>query len=849
MKKKFCDRQFKNRYLIYIIICSFFLGSFLGIVVHPASALIPNHWYVCDFSGYTNGQQANEVPWFQTQITGSTQFSCDGAGKFKIYRAWEGSGVNIPAGNFLFGYLADYNLSLSNFSFNYYCLTSTAENKLLFNDTHSSLSFMHLNVGDNNGFSLYGWNYTAGAYKIIVGYNTSDRAHHHLINISFYPINQTIRISVYIVEHNYYYPIKWSGKTNGFTLAGYTSSTNFNKLYIEQKSYGTNPTYIDDVKIKFSDNGYIDPGYNCGYLFDGYSFKGSLNTNTPISYGRFAEIKYGVVSDLSLKGVELLVHRGTTDLTSDLYLKVNGDAIGHDVCIQPINDYWAKVIWSFDKIIINDEIVFEFSCPAVDLNLNYVYSEDLDDDGDISSSYHNTYSLWNGVFDGNLFPRDFSYKFYYDSVIFQNETSPYTDLVTCPKTTYNTFDTIPLSFFVSDFTYSNSIQLWRNGTQKTDAIQGFPYSVLTGDFFGELSYTPLLSGRYQFRLVRNGVIKSSFNVTVTNPADMSFILAVFPNPCEFNTEVFIHFRFYPLDGAAGFIGVSEFPDTSGLGSFDESWLLSANTTGNKSFFPQTNMYVSLWKKSGNVSYVRVAIKYLKMYSLFDNTINVGYKSIQLSDDVPKVTQHIFGTQVVQGFNTFVRMNNKLLQYVTDTPFYNVYVDMTKGGNYNAELCMETANGTKVLCSVNFTVSSPPAGGGAGAGVFPAEMKLLFGICCILVAISCPLMISVKYHVAVPTFVYVVFMAFGIGIGTVLGFLELWLVFLFVVALVAGAVFTIFGHGGQGGGGGGDSGVSRKGGILSRRGGKDYATASKKADYGVSPKGSPGYLKGPGRRGY
>jgi len=838
MKKKLGEYKIKNRYLIYIILCSFCLGSFLGIVVHPASALIPNHWYICDFSGYTNGQQANEVPWFQTQILANPQFSCDGAGRFKINKAWDGSGANKPNGNFLFSYTADYNLSLLNYTMKMNIGTGTGIFYMYFNDTTTGDTFVKLQCTGNPHWLILFWNYTSSAWQTLNAHNGSDIGNWHYLNVTFYPITHAVKLRVDTIGKNEVIAPDY------YTNSLLTSASKFDKIYMVDTQYN-HIVLIDDVGVKFDDNGYVDPGYNCGYLFDGYSFKGSLNTNTPISYSRFAEITYDVMSDIALKGVELLVHRGTTDLTSDLYLKVNGEAIGHDVCIQHISDYWDKVIWSFDKTISNDKIVFEFSCPAVDLNLNYVYSDDLDDDGDILSSYHNSYSLWNGVFDGNLFLRDFSYKFYYDDMIFQNETSPYTDLVTSTKTGFETFDTIPVYYFIADYSYTNSIQLWKSGVQQT--AQGFPFTVTSGDFNGELSFTPFHSGSYQFRLMRNSIIRSSFNFTVTDPADTDFVLAVYPNPCEFNTEVNIGYRFYPDDGSDGFIGVSEFPGTSNFSSFSEYWMLSANTSGNKTFFAQTNMYVSLWKKTGS-SYVRMKIKYLKMGSMFDNTINVGYKSIALSDAVPSVSQRIYGTQVVQGFNTFVRMNNKLLQYVTDTPFYNVYAPVSKGGNYNVELCMETANGSKVLCAVNFTVSSPSAGGGAGAEAFPPEMKLLFGICCILVAVSCPLMISVKYHVAVPTFVYVVFMAFGIGIGTVLGFLELWLVFLFVVALVAGAVFTIFGHGGSGGGGG-DSGTIRKGGILSRRGGKDYAGASRKADYGVSPKGSPGYLKGPGRRGY
>jgi len=661
----------------------------------------------------------------------------------------------------------------------------------------------------------------------------------YVSNYGYWSSNQNKR--AVIIRNPLFYVISYVSVTApGFRLNTFT-------LDGTEESGGSTSTVICGYDVSAFDDEkslpYTNPSYTRSSLGNGY---------------QVIETYYGIPSTTVVLGVSLLISASQYSFSGSVAnydLKINGVEIGAPLCIDQYGrEDTYRVFWSCSEAVSGSGVLFEFK-NSVPYFPGGPYWVSLPVDTIASGGWnYGKYSsgFFNGVYDGNSFvlgvstPLEFQMTFWCSSFIFENITSPYNDLVTCPKTIYDTFDTIPLFYFISDFTYANTIQLWRNGSQLTS--QKFPLAVQTGDFNGESSYTSFHSGKYQFRLIRNTFVKSTFNVTVTDPVDMNFVLAVYPNPCEFNTLVSIGYRFYPVDGADGFIGVSEFADTGNYSDFEHAWSISANVSGNYTFYPQTNMYVSLWKKTGS-SYILMKIKYLKMLSLFDNTINVGYKSIQLSDAVPSVSQRIYGTQVVQGFNTFVRMNSKILQYVTDTPFYNVYVDMSKSGNYNVELCMETANGSKVLCSVNFTVS-PPSTGGDAAETFPPEMKLLFGICCILVAVSCPLMISVKYHVAVPTFVYVVFMAFGIGIGTVLGFLELWLVFLFVVALVAGAVFTIFGHGGSGGGGGGgDSGTIRKGGILSRRGGKDYAGASRKADYGVSPKGSPGYLKGPGRRGY
>lgn len=580
-------------------------------------------------------------------------------------------------------------------------------------------------------------------------------------------------------------------------------------------------------------------------------------TRTSVLTGKAViETYYGGPVTTTVTGVSLMISNAQYSFSSDVdnyNLMMNGVDIGHPLCIDVYGtEDTYRLFWSCAEYMDYTGILFEFKNTVSDSSGIYWNSLPVDT---VSSSGWNfgkySTNLFNGFYDGNDLIMgvstnlEFQMSFWSSSFIFENETSPYDDLITSSGTTFETYTTVPIAYYISDFSYTNTIEIWREGTQLS--LQGFPLTIPTGYFDGETSFMPFQNGSYQLRLMRNGVVRSSFNFTVTDPLDVDFILAVYPNPFDYNTEVKIGYRFYPDDGAVGFIGVSDSSTTSNLSSFDEYWMLSANESGNKSLYPLDSMYVSLWKKTDSV-YTRKKITYAKMRGFFDNTIKVRYSSIQLSVEYPEVKQQIYGTHGVQGFTMFIRLNNKvLLPYVTNEQFYSIYVDISKAGNYNAELCMQTANGTVVLCSVNFTAWSWIPGG-EEADAFSPEMKLLFGVCCILVAVSCPLMVSVKYHIVVPTFIYVVFMAFGIGIGTILGWLELWLVFLFVVALVAGAVFTIFGHGGIGGGGG-DSGVSRTNGVLSHRGGKDYATSSRKADYGVSPKGSPGYLKGPGRRGY
>jgi hypothetical protein len=565
---------------------------------------------------------------------------------------------------------------------------------------------------------------------------------------------------------------------------------------------------------------YTSGTYLCGYNVDAYDYKGEYVIGTTVAANHFVEIHYDILASLRVRFFELFIGSQTyavASQTSDYYLKINGEPQGAADCIREINSDWYRVLWNVSYLSVNDDTVFEVSCPGAILVVSRP-SYDVDGDGVKAYSYHNSYSLWNGVFDGTVSPYDISYRMYYENenFTFTNETSPFNDLITSTGTEFLTYETVPIFYFISDYTYVNTIELWKDGVEQTD--QGFPFTVTSGTFKGELSYLPFHNGSYALYLIRNSVIVSSFNFTVADPVDTDFILNVRPNPCMFNTEASIFYRFFPDDGSDGFIGVSFRSDTSNVSEFVHYWFLSSNVSGNVSFYPQNYVYVTLWKKTGS-SYSLLRTVYLKLFDIIEDTINVRYKTIQLSFDNPVVIQRIYGYRTANNFKTIVRLNNKVLQDVTDRPYYRVDVAITKAGNYLAELCMETSNGTIVLAAVNFSVTvSASSGPEGGEEAFDPTMKALFGICFVIVSVCVPLMISVKYHANVPTFVYVIFMAFGIGLGTKLGFLDLWLVFLFVVALVAGAVYTIFGHGGPGpgtGSGGGDRTIRER--VFTRRG--------------------------------
>jgi hypothetical protein len=818
MLKKLYEKKLKNRYLIYFVLFAYVFGSFLGVFSHQALAttgyVTLSDWddVAAGLDSGTSGKIAFVNKGFGNYFETSSTSPLSPPNSFKMY-----GGTTGQAGSGYWNLTQSYEF-IDGVNLSFYMTTNgvfdlemkfydyQAHNVMRLKFHVSTLGADYIQWYDDSGYqTLYSQTSLVTArFYITITHTIHNYFNVKILNATFVALSNNNTVGCYPADYTNFSYVYSSASTYVGSYAGY---------------------YFDNFRIITTSG---PPVTICGFdpsLYQTNSI-GILDAAYFSSY-KYLESWYHIPVTTTLFGVSLSVsnlHYLYAPTLSEYTLKINGVEVGNPECMAVVDSFPLQgdvygLFWNVTVTIDNEPVLFEFyHSTALPTSPPYYWDVFRAESPFYfeKTLQHSNSGLYDGVYNGaspfTMYP---VIRFYYNTFSFENETSPYSDLVTSSKTTFNTWETVPVYYFISDYTYTNTLQLWHNGTQMT--TQGYPYTISSGDFNGELSFLPFQIGSYQFRLVRNSIVRSSFNFTVSYPADTDFILSPYPNPCMFNTPVSIFYRYYPDDGAEGFIGVSEFSDTSNTSSFDEFWTLAANTTGNKSFIPQTPTYVSLWKKTGS-TYYRVAIVYLRMISPFDNTINAQYQSIILTDAYPSVNQRIYGTQNVQGFNTFIRLNGKVLQDVTDTSFYSLYTTITKAGLYTAELCMTTVNGTVVLASVNFTVtSSIGVGTGGGAEAFSPELKALFGICFVIVSVCVPLMISVKYHVNVPTFVYVIFMAFGIGLGTKLGFLDLWLVFLFVVALVAGAVYTIFGHGGPGPGtgSGGDRTIRER--VFTRRG--------------------------------
>jgi hypothetical protein len=529
------------------------------------------------------------------------------------------------------------------------------------------------------------------------------------------------------------------------------------------------------------------------------------------------ETYYGITSTTTVYGVALLISAQQYSYSSNIanyFLAVNGVNIGNPECIEQYGrEDTYRIFWSCSQSITGG-ILFEFKNTAPYFTGGPYWLSLPTDTVSVGGWNFGKYStnLYNGFYDGNDLvlgvstPLEFQMSFWQSSATFENATSTYGDLVTCPKTTYHAGDNIPVYYSISDYTYTNYIQLWHNGTQIIS--DDFPYSVQSGKFNGILSFVPLHeyysspTGNYQLRLVRNSVTKSLFNLTVTSPLDLNFILSVTPNPCRAGETVTILYKYYPSDGEDGFIGYSGFQNSTNFNDFGQKWVLTANTSDNLTFITSinvyspyiTNIYVSMYKAIGS-TYVLKKTVCLKVRSFFDNTIGVEYavKSLKSGESF---TQRIYGIQSMYGFTVNVKLNNQIIGDVTGLTVYEVYKIISDAGNYKADLCVETANGSKIITSVNFFVSSVSSGATPPSNTPTAlfgDYTYVFGIGIIVMFLLLPMTVSSRLGVELPMIINIGSGALGLSFCVLSGFLPLWTAFLTIIAVFVAGVFVMFGR--------------------------------------------------------
>jgi hypothetical protein len=201
---------------------------------------------------------------------------------------------------------------------------------------------------------------------------------------------------------------------------------------------GISTSVISEFQYKIWGN-YTSGTYACGYDTSLYDYIGEYIDSTAIATGNFVEMQYNKKITAFLKYFEFYVGSQTYAIASqpsDYYLKLNGIAEGSAVCIQQINSKWYKVLWNISSIVTNTTVLFEVSGPSAVI-VGSRCDFDIDGDGTIEYKYHNSYTLWNGIFDGtsstqnkawwDIFGSDkhyeLSYRLYYSNITFNYENT------------------------------------------------------------------------------------------------------------------------------------------------------------------------------------------------------------------------------------------------------------------------------------------------------------------------------------------------------------------------------------------------------------------------------------------
>jgi hypothetical protein len=551
----------------------------------------------------------------------------------------------------------------------------------------------------------------------------------------------------------------------------------------------------------------------CGYdmsLYNNVKQDDLINFFPSQWTGKNIEDQYMIPLTTTIQGVGILITALQYSYDSNIdnyFLNLNGFIVTAD-CIFEYNPGTYMVFWRTYAVLTNQKPTFAFrheiSMPGGaywEYYINPSYSSTNLEFPKFSTSMEifgdhvfngNDYKYYSGELKSGLMM-----TFWYGEIHIENGTSPYNDMITTTKTDWIQYDNVPIIWQVNSAIYPYIIQVWHNGTQIINPYYPFPYNIPTGLWSGRNSYVPIKIGDYQFRLLYNGVKTKSVNISVTHSLQSDFIMYVYPNPCEFNKEFKIGYRYYPSDGAEGLITID--PARSIVYSDAQKFfVLTANTSGNLTWTGLANYWISMYKKVGSVYYSIPAVPdiYLSITDLLNpNTLNLDYYTKTI-DAGTSFTQRYYGTHGYYGQNVYITLDNVIVgQNVGYSFYYSTTSEVSTDGAHIAKLVLQTVNGTIELANKTFTVIITPTGEGGEpsdpwTGIL-GDYKYVFAVGIVVMFLILPMTIASKLGVELPMIANLGSAGLGLAFCTLSGLLPLYVIFITVVAMVVGAVVIIF----------------------------------------------------------
>lgn len=522
----------------------------------------------------------------------------------------------------------------------------------------------------------------------------------------------------------------------------------------------------------------------CGIDFTGSSFKGVLTPSGTFNIGgKFIEISYNIQSTLQLNGFQLLVNKECGSSVYNYYLKINGEPYSHVDCISDYSDNLYLLTWNLTKLITNSNILFEVSC---DNNLKIIRSSVPLDDGSIGVKYHSSYSLFNGIYDGNSYNYDIAYRFAYYGFMYENETLDYDDTISCLKTIYEIGEPVNIEWTTSLTIPNNYIHIDHNGSEYTSF--GYPH-ILSGQLGNEI-FTPIQTGNYKFYIVRNSITVCSFNVTVGHSENENYILFTYPNPSIVG-EFKIYYKYNNENGNRGVITTSEFNYFNSSPIFQS--YVNSNTSGNLSCSVSSasiyKYYVTLYEIILDGGIIQPSMLIQKIHYILSSYINNEIHTIPefTGECNNKHPLHviIYGTHNMLGSNVYITMNGlKISGDIGQIRDFRINIDITKPKEYIFRLIVETHNQTIELKNVTLSVSeliikeeSRP--------ILEAPYTYIAGTILTLIMLILPALLLGKTNIQSEIFKYVPLFSgiLGFIVSCMIGFFPWYAIFGLILALV------------------------------------------------------------------
>lgn len=653
------------------------------------------------------------------------------------------------------------------------------------------------------------WRDVYGTYHYLYSFYSGFTQRTQWLNITYYKENM-FNVSQWVegVGKYWYNGTAYMGGHGGVVYDGTITKIKF-ALKPSVNWYSIFCYYFDDVVLNFNPTYIYEP---CGDT-SSLNYQGKIDSLTPSFYYEpepYLEIQRDVpFKDVNIKVIDLLFNKYWFENLGDwdeFTLHVNGFNFNKPSCYIEYRGHYL-MRWLVDVDLKNEKLLLEFQSlikgndptnPAYYWAVG-VSPYDVDNDGDAIFYYHTEHEGPNwGWLDGlrqwitgnsqtypftstDLYNADLLYRVYYsgDDVVVERT---YDDSLTLEYKTINTFPATEIIYAttssLSDPTY---IRVEQNGEYLLN------YS-MTGQA-DSTWITVLESGRYNVTLYRNGVVKSDYFTVVDNPKNDYIYTNTFETKPTYDFIVYYKYnhstpcKIKLYDTYDNVVDEWYFEDTP----ITDHFTYSIDAEGVYKFKLYTYHYNSQTSSAdlSQVDECRHIVKnnYVNVLNIYKETITAGLEC-----------QLFSGSHNFLGKSVYIRINSETLLYVGDKSEYSTPYCPQYNGEYKADLILKTESGqVVVLDNKTFYVTGGTEKEGGTNNLFnfgnlPPFIKIICALVIIIAMTITPMMLGYflsrgNISINIPSLVYIAFFFIGVVASIMIGFLDIWVLFVIMFGLV------------------------------------------------------------------